>query len=138
MSASNPTPRLNPRGGDRRGQRPLGTRPGSSVWWGLGVLLLFGLTQLYYLAPGGRQVPYSEFKQWLKDGAIAEVVIGDQIIRGTLKQPPAGDGKQTAQFITTRVEDPKLTEELEARQVKYTGEDRKSTRLNSSHLGISY
>src|SRR5262245_36607844 len=122
MSASNPTPRLNPRGGDRRGQRPLGTRPGSSVWWGLGILLLLGITQLYYLAPGGRQVPYSEFKQWVKDGAIAEVVIGDQIIRGTLKQAPAGDAKQSAQFITTRVEDPKLTEELEARQIKYTGE----------------
>jgi cell division protease FtsH len=122
MSAPNPTPRLNPRGGDRRGQRPLGTRPGSSVWWGLGILLLLGLTQLYYLAPGGRQVPYSEFKQWVKDGAIAEVVIGDQIIRGTLKQAAAGDAKQPAQFVTTRVEDPKLTEELEARQVKYTGE----------------
>jgi cell division protease FtsH len=122
MSPPNPTPRLNPRGGDRRGQRPLGTRPGSSVWWGLGILLLLGITQLYYLAPGGRQVPYSEFKQWVKDGAIAEVVIGAQIIRGTLKQAPAADAKQSAQFITTRVEDPKLTEELEARQVKYTGE----------------
>jgi cell division protease FtsH len=39
------------------------------------------------------------------------------MIRGTLK---SGDDKR--QFTTTRVEDPKLTEELEARGVKYTGE----------------
>jgi cell division protease FtsH len=42
------------------------------------------------------------------------VAIGDQVIRGTLK-----DNKT---FTTTRVEDPKLTEELEARSVKYAGE----------------
>jgi cell division protease FtsH len=122
MSSSTPPPRLNPRGGDRRGQRPLGSRPSSSVWWGLGILLLLGLTQLYYLAPGGRQIPYSEFKRLVKDGAVAEVVIGDQLIRGTLKQPPAADAKQSSQFVTTRVEDPKLVEELEAQQIKYTGE----------------
>jgi cell division protease FtsH len=119
--AGPPTPRLNPRGGDRRGPRPLGARPGS-VWWGLGLLLLFGLAQLYYLAPAGRQIPYSEFKQLLKDSAVAEVVIGEQIIRGTLKQAPQGAGRQGAQFTTPRVDDPKLVEELEARGIKYTGE----------------
>jgi cell division protease FtsH len=49
---------------------------------------------------------------------VAEISIGDQSIRGTLK---AGDAKTKA-FTVTRVEDPKLTEELEARGVKYTGE----------------
>ena len=65
------------------------------MWWGLGILLVFGLAQLYYLAPAGRQLPYSEFKRLLKDGAIAEVFIGDQVLRGTLKQAPQGDAKQS-------------------------------------------
>jgi cell division protease FtsH len=112
--------RPNQRGNDRRGQRPLGARPTSSVWWGVGLLVIFALAQLYYLAPGGRQVPYSEFKRMLREGAVAEVVIGAQTIRGTSKQPPAPD--QSAQFTTPRVEDPKLVEELESQQVKYTGE----------------
>src|SRR5205823_6679695 len=98
------SPRFNPRGGDRRGPRPLGTRPGSSLWYGLAFLLLLGLAQMYYLAPGGRAIPYSEFKQLVRDGQVAEVTIGDQTIRGTLKQPPANDPKQGKEFTTTRVE----------------------------------
>jgi cell division protease FtsH len=117
MANQKPTPRFNPRGGDRRGQRQLTPRPASSLWYGLAFLLLLGLAQMYYLAPSGRTIPYSEFKALLKSGQVAEVTIGDQVIRGTLKQ---GDDKR--QFMTTRVEDPKLTEELEARGVKYNGE----------------
>jgi cell division protease FtsH len=111
------TPRFNPRGGDRRGQRQLGGRS-SSLWYGLAFLLVLLLAQLYYLTPVGRSIPYSEFKSLIKNGQVAEVVVGDQLIRGTLKD---GNDKQKA-FTVTRVEDPKLTEELEARGVKYTGE----------------
>ena len=110
-----PTPRLNPRGGDRRGQRQMAPRGASSLWYGLAFLVILGLAQLYYLAPAGRVLPYSEFKTLLKQGQVSEVTIGDQLIRGTLKQDPKD-------FSTTRVEDPKLTEELEAKGVKYKGE----------------
>ena len=58
----------------------------------------------------------------VKKGAVEEVTVGDQLIRGTLKQPSPDDPKQTNKFTTTRVDDPKLTEELEARGVKYSGE----------------
>src|SRR6185503_8295112 len=111
------TPRFNPRGGDRRGQRQLGGRS-SSLWYGLAFLLVLLLAQLYYLTPAGRPIPYSEFKTLVKNGQVAEVFVSEQLIRGTLKE---GDPKQR-NFIVTRVDDPKLTEELEARGVKYTGE----------------
>jgi cell division protease FtsH len=113
------TPRFNPRGGDRRGQNPLGTRPASSLWYVLGFLALLAIAQAYYLAPGARTVPYSEFKAMVKDGQVAKVTIGDQLIHGELKQ--GADSKAKA-FQTTRVEDPKLTEELEAKGVNYSGE----------------
>jgi cell division protease FtsH len=117
MSPSRPaTP--NPRGGDRRGTSRLTTRPSSPLWYGLALLLALGMVQAYYMTPPGRTIPYSEFKQLVKNGEVAEISIGDQSIRGTLK---AGDAKTKA-FTVTRVEDPKLTEELEARSVKYTGE----------------
>jgi cell division protease FtsH len=123
MAGQRPTPRFNPRGGDRRGQRQLTTRQSSPLWYGLAFLILLGVAQMYYLAPGGRQIPYSEFKSLLKNSQVAEIAIADQTIRGTLKQDaPGPDGKPSKQFSTTRVEDPKLTEELEARGVKYTGE----------------
>jgi cell division protease FtsH len=117
-------PRLNPRGGDRRGQRQLTARQSSPLWYGLAFLILLGLAQMYYLTPAGRTLPYSEFKQLLKNGQVAEVSIGDQTIRGQAKQdlPATDGGKPTRQFSATRVEDPKLVEELEARGVKYNGE----------------
>jgi cell division protease FtsH len=115
-------PRLNPRGGDRRGQRPTVQRPGSSLWYGLAFLLILGFVQLYFLPAAGRPIPYSEFKALVRDGQVAEATITDQVIRGTLKQAPAGDPKQSTQFTTTRVEDPKLIEELESKGVKYKGE----------------
>src|SRR6185503_5915715 len=90
----------------------------SSVWYGLALLLALLLMQLYYFAPAGRSLSYSEFKTVLKNGQVSEVFVSDQLIRGTLKE---GDAK-TRNFIVTRVDDPKLTEELEAKGVKYTGE----------------
>jgi cell division protease FtsH len=108
----------NPRGGDRRGTSRLTSRPSSPLWYGLALLLALGMVQAYYMTPPGRLIPYSEFKQLVKSGEVAEISIGDQSIRGTLKN---GDAKAKA-FTVTRVEDPKLTEELEAKNVKYTGE----------------
>src|SRR5437660_79389 len=111
MPAAKGKPRFNPRGGDRRGQRAPGQRPSPTLWYGLAFVLLLGLAQMYYAtANAGRSIPYSEFKMLLRDGEIAEVTVGDPAIRGVLKQAPAGD-KNSKQFTTTRVEDPKLTEE---------------------------
>jgi cell division protease FtsH len=120
-AAPKPTPRFNPRPGDRRGQRPLGGRPGSALWYGLAFLLLLGLAQMYFLMPAGRQIPYSEFKSLLKQGAVAEVTVGEQSVRGTLKESAGGDA-QSRQFTTTRVDDSDLAKELEAHQVKFSGE----------------
>src|SRR5262249_21662582 len=120
MPPAKGSPRFNPRGGDRRGQRQLGPRS-SSLWYGLAFLLLLGLAQMYFLTPNGRSIPYSDFKDLVKNGQVQEVTISDQNIRGTLRQTDP-ESKQPKQFTTTRVEDPKLAEELEAKGVKYSGE----------------
>ncbi len=119
--ANKSVPRFNPRGGDRRGPRQMPGRSASSLWYGLAFLLVLGVAQLYFLASAGRAVSYSEFKQLLKNGKVVEVWISDQTIRGTLNEEIGTDTKSKL-FTTTRVEDPKLTEELEAKGVKYTGE----------------
>lgn len=122
MSAPTPPPRPNPRAPGRRAPRPPVGRPGSPLWYALIFVLLLGLVQMYWLMPASQPIPYSEFKALVRDGAVAEVTIGEQAIRGRLKQTPADGEMPTGQFTTARVDDPKLAEELEAQQVQYSGE----------------
>jgi cell division protease FtsH len=93
-------------------------RPGAAVWYVLGFLMLMALAQAWFLAPAGRQISYSEFKTAVRAGQVAEVVVGEQAVRGTLK----ADVNGSRNFSTTRIEDPNLLEELDAAGVKYTGE----------------
>jgi cell division protease FtsH len=83
----------------------------------LGALVILAVGQAYLLSPTGRPVTYSEFKGLVRSGQVAEVVVGDTAIRGELKK---GDGPTS--FTTTRIEDPKLIEELDQHGVKYSGE----------------
>jgi cell division protease FtsH len=121
MANSTSKSRLNPRGGDRRGPR-LGGRPAQTLWYGLAFLLLLGLVQMYFLGQGGQQMSYSDFKAAIKNGGIQELTIGEQTIHGTLKQAPSNDPKASKEFTTTRVDDLKLTEDLEAAHIQYKGE----------------
>jgi cell division protease FtsH len=111
---------MNPREkrpGDRRTLGP-GSRPGTAVWYVLGALLIMALMQAWFLAPSGRQISYSDFKQAVRGGAVAEVTIGDQVVRGIYRRDVNGQRN----FNAARIEDPKLLEELDAASVKYTGE----------------
>ena len=90
-----PSSSLPPGGKDRRQQSS--SRP-SALWWVLGVLTVLAIAQAYFLAPAGRQVTYSEFKGLLRGGNVAEVAVGDTIIRGTLKKAENG---ATARSVST-------------------------------------
>src|SRR6187401_612857 len=106
--------------GDRRTLSP--QRPAFSIWYVLGLLLLLALAQAWFLTPAGRQIPYSEFKTLVRNGQVVEATVGDQTINGKLREPQ-GEGRQRSDlFVTTRIEDPKLVEDLDGHQVKYTGE----------------
>jgi len=122
MSRSGRSGRPGRPGESGRGVGPLGSRPSSPLWYGLALLLALGIAQAYFMTPPGRPIPYSEFKSLVRNGGVAEISIGDQAIHGTLKGDAGGDAKQSKQFTVSRVEDPKLTEELDAKGVKYTGE----------------
>src|SRR5262245_17062990 len=70
------------------------------------------------MTPGGRAIPYSEFKAKVRAGEVAEVSVGDTIIHGRFKKAETAN----LAFSTTRITDPKLVEELDAAGVKYSGE----------------
>src|SRR6186713_2232772 len=111
---------MNPRDkrpGDKRTLRTT-ARAGGPIWYFLGGLLLLVLVQTWFLAPSGRQVSYSDFKQAVRAGQVTDVYVGEQTIRGTYARETNG----SKNFSSTRIEDPKLLEDLDAAGVKYTGE----------------
>jgi cell division protease FtsH len=105
----------------RAGDRKLPGRgaPGSAMWYVLAVFLLLALGQaFYYSMQGAETVSYSDFKQRVREGRVQEVLVGDERVRGTLRDAAKG----TRPFTAVRIEDPKLIEDLEKAGVKYTGE----------------
>jgi cell division protease FtsH len=121
MADETPGKPPNPRG-RRAGDRRLTPRsgPASAMWYVLGFLLLLALGQAFFFSmQSGQAIPYSDFKRFVREGQVQEVVVGEDQIRGKLK--PLSDG-QPRPFTTVPIEDPKLIEELEKAGVKHTGE----------------
>jgi cell division protease FtsH len=112
------TPKLakSRRAGDRR--LPPRTGPGSAMWYVLGFLLLLALGQAFFFSlQSGETIPYSAFKQAVRDGKVQDVAVAEDRVHGTLK-----DGAKPRPFTAVRIDDPKLVEDLEKSGVKYTGE----------------
>jgi cell division protease FtsH len=104
-------------------RRPLPVRrPSFSIWYVLGLLLLLAVAQTWLLNPSGRQIPYSEFKALVRSNQVVEVTVGDQTVSGRLREAQGQGRQRTDRFVTTRIEDPKLVEDLEAHKVKFSGE----------------
>jgi len=62
-------------------------------------------------------IPYSQFEQLLDENKIAKVLVGQETVQGTLKEP-LPDGRK--EFYTVRVE-PELADKLRAHGVDVTG-----------------
>jgi len=79
------------------------------IWyWAIAVVALVWLQGVVQQARQIETVPYSEFEQRLKSGALTEVTVYSDRIEGTLKQ--ADNGKQR---IVARKVDPALASDLE-------------------------
>ena len=118
MADTSQPPSNNRRASERRsGPR---AAPGGAVWYVIGFLLLLALAQAFFMKlQTGDTISYSEFKSLVRDNKVQEVTLSDEKLHGTLK---AVGSEKPKPFTAVRVEDAKLPEELEAHQVKYTGE----------------
>jgi cell division protease FtsH len=105
--------------GARPDRRPRTKPPLPALWYAAGFLVLLAIVQGIFVATQTtRTIPYSEFKSLVRSDKVAEVLVGDQQIQGTLKTEEQG----SKNFTTVRVEDPKLVDDLEEHNVKFTGE----------------
>ena len=77
-----------------------------------------------------RTIPYSQFKDHLAKGEIVEVNVSPDVVSGKIhphaiatgtNQPAANATEKDFVFRAVRLEDPKLVEQLQAANVKFTG-----------------
>ncbi len=105
-----------------------------SIWYFFAAFLLIVALQDYLAPPHVDNLPYSDFKTFLRTGKITEVALGEAVITGTLANDGAGEGlsSKTAErlatlskgphpFTTVRVDDPALVADLEAAKVPFAG-----------------
>ena len=105
-----------------------------SIWYLFAALLLIVALQDYLAPPHVDNLPYSDFKSFLRSGKITEVALGEAVITGTLSNDGAGEdlspkpaerlatlSKGPHPFTTVRVDDRALVGDLEAAKVPFAG-----------------
>lgn len=105
------------------------------------ILVMMGLVWLWQSAVSRsayREIPYGEFKQYLRQGAVTNAILSPDVIYGQITSGASvaegktnttnevAGNKQSAaskgfSFRTVRVDDPDLVKELEAARVDFSG-----------------
>jgi cell division protease FtsH len=86
-----------------------------SIWYFLIAMLAFSYLQQYFYSAKVETIPYSQFKQYVAKGSVADLRIGPETISGTLK------GASDQKFTSIRVNDPGLVKELDDNKIPYSG-----------------
>ncbi|HLC43390.1 MAG TPA: ATP-dependent zinc metalloprotease FtsH [Methylomirabilota bacterium] len=110
----------------------------SLVYLALAVIVI-SMIQSWLLTPQAVEIPYSQFLQWVREGKLLRVSVGEKEIRGVLKPgsipaEPQGAGGRLREFVTgqaspvvitiTRIpgiEESSLLKELETHKVEFAG-----------------
>ena len=105
----------NPKGLIPRAQFP--------IWYIVVAIGLMLVVQNMLFAQPFEQLPYSEFRTFLRQGQVEEVQIGTQTIRGKLRPQPSSTSAPPPprRFVTVRVDDSELIRTLETNGVQYSG-----------------
>jgi cell division protease FtsH len=113
----------------------MGDKQQFSFWYFFITLAVLLVLQTYLLAPRAEVVDYSMFKTLVNQKLVTKLLVGHETITGEIK--PDGvklalsearlkeikyEGQKNVPFTTIRVEDPKLTEDLETAGITYRGE----------------
>jgi cell division protease FtsH len=106
-----------------------------SLWYVLAAVLLTLGIQHFVSAPHPANLSYSDFKALLRTGKVADLTLTERAIGGRLRRDglegmlpkekieelqKSGQGEY--RFVTVRVDDPGLVQDLEAAKVRFTGQ----------------
>ena len=89
-----------------------------SIWYFLLALLVFSLVHDYLIVKRVETLRYSEFKRYVAEGRVKDLVLRPEEITGLIV---AEGGGKDRPFVTVRVKDPDLVKLLDANHIPYTG-----------------
>jgi cell division protease FtsH len=89
-------------------------RQGPWLFFLLVAILLWVLPSLFSSMAPVEQIPYSQFKEMVRQGQFKEVAIGSTAVEGRAEQ-----GDKT--YVAVKVDDPDLIKELDTKGVRYRG-----------------
>lgn len=96
-----------------------------SIWYLITIITLMTIFNMYLVGTTRVEIPYSTFKNLVREGKVEEVVVSEKLIVGRLKEDlviSEISPKRFRLFKTVRVGDPELTRLLEEKGVKFKGE----------------
>ena len=99
---------------------PVNKKISFSIWYVFLAIFAIILVHDFIVATQkAEELPYSEFKNLLAAGKVAEVTVTQQRVTGVLR--PEDTTKEQKLFTAIRVEDPDLIKELSAGNTKFSG-----------------
>ncbi|MEK7879812.1 MAG: ATP-dependent metallopeptidase FtsH/Yme1/Tma family protein, partial [candidate division NC10 bacterium] len=106
-----------------------------SLWYFLAAFMIMMVIQNFLFAPHTENLSYSDFKALVRAGKVVDLTLAERTITGRLKQEGLAGllpkekieelqklGKGEHRFVTVRVNDPALIQELEAAKVRFAGQ----------------
>ena len=90
-----------------------------SIWYFLLAVLIFSLIHDYLAEKRVETIGYSEFKRYVDENLVKDLVLRPEQITGTLTRDR--EGRVNPPFVTVRVEDPDLIKLLDSKGIDYTG-----------------
>jgi cell division protease FtsH len=106
-----------------------------SLWYFFISMLILLAVQTYFLRPQPEVISYSQFKTLVSQKLVTDLVVSKEAVNGAIKAEGVKqalseerlkqlkqDSMSALPFVTIRVEDPKLIEELQASGIPYRGE----------------
>src|SRR5437870_9312768 len=104
-----------------RNRKRIGPGLPFSFWYILVAIGFLLVIQNVVFARPFEQLPCGDFKAALRQDRLEDVQISSHTSRGTLR-PNTNEKAPPMRFLTVRVDDPDLVQELETHHVKYTGQ----------------
>ncbi len=86
------------------------------IYFVLGFIVI-AVINMFYFTSEIKNIPYSEFKEYITKGKISDLIIDSETIQGNIIL----DNNRKSKFLTSRVEDSDLVKDLQKNNIKFAG-----------------